>query len=441
MPSDVFRILLPLPAQGAAETEATIVEWHVAPGDGFDKGQVLAQVDSAKSIFDFEAPCDGTVLQILHGADEIVSYEDAVIEIETADPSMRDWIPPAAASAGPEGIVPLAATSAVSGPSAGVPVCSITGLGSYLPSRVVANAELVANFPDISEDYVQQVTGVLQRHWVADGEKPSDLAYEASVEAIRDAGIEADAIDAIILATWTPDVATPSTACILQQRLGLRPVPSFDLNAACSGWLYALSMARAMIAVGMARNVLAVGVDVQSQLLDRTDHTTCFLFGDGAGAAVVSAGDHGHTLRHTLIGADSSGLQLARREEPGYSVSNGSDDFDPWIRMDGQALFRFAAGAFASLIRDAAAASGWDLDEVRWVVPHQANARILKAAAKRCGVPFDRVFVNVDRVGNTSSASIPLALDEMQDRIQPGDKVILCSVGAGITTGVVTLEW
>jgi 3-oxoacyl-[acyl-carrier-protein] synthase-3 len=236
-------------------------------------------------------------------------------------------------------------------------------------------------------------------------------------------------------------MATPSTACILQQRLGLRPVPSFDLNAACSGWLYALSMARAMICAGMARNVLAVGVDVQSQILDRADYTTCFLFGDGAGAAVVSAGSQGHKLRHTLIGADSSGLQLARREEPGYSVSNGNDNFDPWIRMDGQALFRFAAGAFATLIRDAAAASGWELDDVRWVVPHQANARILKAAAKRCGVPFDRVFVNVDRVGNTSSASIPVALTEMQDRIQTGDKLILCSVGAGITTGVVTIEW
>lgn len=218
-------------------------------------------------------------------------------------------------------------------------------------------------------------------------------------------------------------------------------MPSFDLNAACSGWLYALSMARAMIGAGMARNVLAVGVDVQSHLVDRSDHTTCFLFGDGAGAAIVSAGSQGHKLCHTLIGADSSGLQLARREQPGYTVAHDSDDFDPWIRMDGPALFRFAAGTFASLIRDAAAASGWNLDDVRWVVPHQANARILKAAAKRCGVPFDRVFVNVDRVGNTSSASIPVALTEMQDRIRPGDKLILCSVGAGITTGVVTIEW
>jgi 3-oxoacyl-[acyl-carrier-protein] synthase-3 len=322
-----------------------------------------------------------------------------------------------------------------------VPVCSIIGLGSYLPSRVVANAELVKSFPGITEEYVQQVTGVLQRHWVAEDEKPSDLAYEASLEAIRNAGIDAEEIDAVILATWTPDVATPSTACILQQRLGLRPLPAFDLNAACSGWLYALSMSRAMIASGMARNVLAVGVDVQSQIVDRTDYTTCLLFGDGAGAAVVSAGSEGHELRHTLIGADSSGLQLARREEPGYCVSNGSGDFDPWIRMDGPALFRFAAGAFAGLIRDAAAASGWELDDVRWIVPHQANARILKAAAKRCDFPFDRVYINVDRVGNTSSASIPVAMAEMQDSLNPGDKLILCSVGAGITTGVVTIEW
>ena len=440
MPSDVFRILLPLPAQGAAETEATIVQWHVEPGDAFAKGQVLAQVDSAKSIFDFEAPCDGTVVAILHGAEEVVSYEDVVIEIETSDSALKDWIPPAPISAGSDTAAREVAAAAPA-PVAGAPICSITGLGAYLPSRVVANAELVGAFPDISEEYVQQVTGVLQRHWVAEDEKPSDLAYEASLAAIRNAGIAADEIDAVILATATPDVAMPSTACILQQRLGLRPVPSFDLNAACSGWLYALSMARAMIAAGMARNILAVGVDVQSHLIDRSDHTTCFLFGDGAGAAVVSAGDRGHQLRQTLIGADSRGLQLARREEPGFSVCDGRDDFDPWIRMDGQALFRFAAGAFASLIREAAAASGWELDDVRWVVPHQANARILKAAAKRCGVPFDRVFVNVDHVGNTSSASIPLALVEMQDRIQPGDKVILCSVGAGITTGVVTLQW
>ncbi len=441
MASDVFRILLPLPAQGAAETEATIVQWHVAPGETIAKGQVLAHIDSAKSVFDFEAPCDGTVVRLLRQAEQVVSYEEAVIEIETADPSMRDWIPPAAFSGDLEAVVPVAATVAAPAPAAGTAVCSIIGLGSYLPSRIVTNAELVANFPNITEQYVQQVTGVLQRHWIADGEKPSDLAYEASREAIGNAGLQPHQIDAIILATWTPDMATPSTACILQQRLGLRPVPSFDLNAACSGWLYALSMARAMICAGMARYVLAVGVDVQSHLVDRTDHTTCFLFGDGAGAAVVAAGSEGHKLCHTLIGADSSGLQLARREEPGYSVDNGNEEFDPWIRMDGQALFRFAAGAFASLIRDAAAASGWQLDDVRWVVPHQANARILKAAAKRCGVPFDRVFVNVDRVGNTSSASIPVALTEMQDRIEPGDKLILCSVGAGITTGVVTIEW
>ena len=441
MPSASFRILLPLPAQGAAESEATIVEWHVAPGDAFVKGQVLAQIDSAKSVFDFEAPCDGAVLQVFHEAGAVVSYDEAVVEIETTDPEMRDWIPPVGASGGVEESALQTETVAAPVPVSGVSACSIIGLGAYLPSRVVTNAELVVGFPDITEEYVERVTGVLERHWVADGEKPSDLAYAASCEAIRNAGIEANEIDAIILATWTPDMATPSTACILQRRLGIGPVPSFDLNAACSGWLYGLSMARAMIVSGMARKVLVVGVDVQSQILDRSDHTTCFLFGDGAGAAIVSAGDGGHEVRHALIGADSSGLQLARREEPGYAVLNGTDGIDPWIRMDGQALFRFAAGAFASLIRDSAAASGWDLDDVRWVVPHQANARILKAAAKRCGVPFERVYVNVDHVGNTSSASIPVALTEMQDRLERGDKLILCSVGAGITTGVVTVEW
>ena len=439
MPSDSFRILLPLPAQGAAETEATIVQWHVATGDAFSKGQVLAQVDSAKSVFDFEAPCDGQVVEIRHQAEETVSYEEAVIEIETSDASMKDWIPPAASA--PEFEAPPTAAPAVVPAAAGTVKCSIAGVGACLPTRVVTNAELIKGFADISEQYIQQVTGVRQRHWIGDDEKPSDLAYAAALDAIKSAQIATDDIDAIVLATATPDVAMPSTACILQQRLGLRPVPAFDLNAACSGWLYALTMARSMIASGMAKNVLTVGVDVQSRLLDRTDYTTCFLFGDGAGAAVVSAGDQGHQLHQTLLGADASGLQLARRSAPGFVTNPTEGSADPWIRMDGHALFRVAAESFAHLIRDAAESTGWSLDEINWVVPHQANARILKTAAKRCGIPFDRFFMNVDHVGNTSSASIPLAMVEMQDALSAGDKLVLCSVGAGITTAAVTLQW
>jgi len=227
----------------------------------------------------------------------------------------------------------------------------------------------------------------------------------------------------------------------LQQRLGLRPGAAFDLNAACSGWLYAVSMARGMIGQGIARNVLAVGVDVQSRLLDRKDHSTCFLFGDGAGAAIISADSSGHKIAPAILAADSHGLRFARRDEPGYIVANGSAKVDPWIRMDGPAIFRMATDGFATVIERAAAAAGWQLDEIRYVVPHQANARILKAAAKRCRLPFERFYLNVDRVGNTSSASIPLALVEIEQSLASGDKLILCSVGAGVTMASMTVHW
>jgi 3-oxoacyl-[acyl-carrier-protein] synthase-3 len=233
----------------------------------------------------------------------------------------------------------------------------------------------------------------------------------------------------------------PSTACILQDRLSLGNMPAFDLNAACCGWLYAVTVARGMIMSGMAKNVLTVGVDMQSQLLDASDRNAYFLFGDGAGAAVISAGGTGHRIRHAILGADTRGLQLARRQTPGYVVSNGHSNVDPWIRIDGHALFRFATESFASLIGQAIAESGWTPEETRWVVPHQANGRILKAAAKRSGVDFQRFAMNVENVGNTSSASIPLALVEFEEKLKPGDKIVLCSVGAGMTTAAISVEW
>jgi 3-oxoacyl-[acyl-carrier-protein] synthase-3 len=233
----------------------------------------------------------------------------------------------------------------------------------------------------------------------------------------------------------------PSTACILQERLQLGDVAAFDLNAACSGWLYALSVARSMILSGMARMVLTVGVDVQSRLLDRTDQITCFLFGDGAGAAIVTAANSGHRIRQVILGSDPRGINMARRDEPGYMVSNGQSSGDPWIRLHGQSLFRFAAESFAALVRNTLSQTGWSPSDARWVIPHQANRRILKAAAKRCGVPFDRFYLNLDKIGNTSSASIPLALLEVENELNPGDKLVLCSVGAGVTTAAVSIEW
>jgi 3-oxoacyl-[acyl-carrier-protein] synthase-3 len=352
---------------------------------------------------------------------------------------MRDWIPPAAAVERAESAVQAAPRHSAVPPVS--QALSILGLGGYLPDRVVTNAELLREFPDLSEDYVYQVTGIRTRRWAEDGEKPSSMALKAARATLAQSGVDAQEIDALILATTTPDAAMPSTACVLQQQLGLPHIPAFDLNAACSGWLFAVVMARNLILTGMARRVLTVGVDLQSRLLEPADRGARFIFGDGAGAAIVAGGSEGHPLGEVLLGADTAGLTLARREAPGYLVCDGRSQFDPWIRLDGQSLFRAASESFAEIIRGVVARSGWNPDDVRWVVPHQANRRILKASAKRSGVSFDRFFLNLEYLGNTSSASIPLALIEMQPQLRPGDKLVLCSVGAGLTTAAVAMQW
>lgn len=439
MNTTLFKLPLYLPAQGATEIEATIIEWHVAEGDRFQKGQPLVQVDSAKSVFDFEAPCSGLVIRRHHLEGETLPLTEPLMEIETDDPAMRDWIPPAAATDHPI-VRTETARSSTASIHHGEPIVFL-GFGGYLPDRVVENAELVESFPEITAEYVYQVTGIRQRRWAGTDEKPSDMAYLAALEAIRKAGIDAKDIDAVIVATTTPDVAMPSTAAILQDRLNLQTIPAFDLNAACSGWLYAVGVARGLILGGTARNVLTVGVDMQSRLLDKSDRSAYFLFGDGAGAAIISSGNKGHRIKEVILGADTRGLRMARRDEPGYSIRNGHSDTDPWIRIDGHALFRFAAESFTELIRESMAKSGWRIEDTRWIIPHQANGRILKAAAKRSGVSFERFFLNVDHVGNTSSASIPLAMLEVEESLERGDKLILCSVGAGMTTAAISVEW
>jgi 3-oxoacyl-[acyl-carrier-protein] synthase III len=435
-----FRMSLYLPAQGASEIEATIIEWHVAEGDRFSKGQSLVQVDSAKSVYDFEAPCDGLLIRRFHLEGETLPLTEPIMEIETADAAMRDWIPPAVAAGDFAAPHVEGAGAGASGDLCGGPV-ALVAFGGYLPDRVVTNAELVEEFPEISDEYVYQVTGIRQRRWAAKDEKPSDMAYKAALEAICRSGIPTKDIDAVIVATTTPDVAMPSTAAILQDRLNLQTIPAFDLNAACSGWLYAVAMAQGMICSGAARTVLTVGVDMQSRLLDKSDRSAYFLFGDGAGAAIVAAGDKGHRIRKVVLGSDTRGLHMARRLDPGYVVRNGQCDIDPWIRIDGHALFRFATESFTHIIRQAIERSGWTTDETRWIVPHQANGRILKAAAKRSGVGFDRFVLNVEHVGNTSSASIPIALVEVEQKLHTGDKMVLCSVGAGMTTAAISVEW
>jgi 3-oxoacyl-[acyl-carrier-protein] synthase III len=440
----LFRTELFLPAQAAAETEATIIKWNVAEGDSFSKGQLLAEVESAKSTFEFEAPCSGKVIRLMASEGGSVAFDAAVMEVETDDETMKESIPNVGIQEPGQSASKMEITHEEHGASSkNVPSqeISIIGIGSYLPDRVVKNAELLVEFPEISEDYIFGVTGIRQRHWARPDEKPSDMAYAASVKAIEQSGLSPQDIDAIVLSTHTPDAAMPATACILQQKLGIRGIPAFDINAACSGWLYALSTAKGLILSGLAENVLIASVDMQSRLLDKSDKNTYFLFGDGAGATVISGTRKGHIIRKEILIADSEGLNFARRRFPGYEVSTNFTDIDPWIRLDGRALFRFATESFSSIIKDLISSSGWDTSDVRWVVPHQANGRILKAAASKSGVSFDRFYLNIDRVGNTSSASIPIALSEIEKGLQKNDKIIFCTVGAGITAAGLSVEW
>jgi 3-oxoacyl-[acyl-carrier-protein] synthase-3 len=267
------------------------------------------------------------------------------------------------------------------------------------------------------------------------------MAHKAALQAIDRSGLKPSDIDGIIVSTTTPDCMMPSTSCILQDKLGIRGCPAFDINAACSGWLYGISIAKGLLLSGIATNVLVVAADMQSRLLDKKDRNTYFLFGDGAGATIISNTRKGHPIINEIMIADSAGLHMARRAYPGNEVPQNTSDYDPWIRLDGKALFRFATERFTAIIKELIEKSGWSTEQVRWIVPHQANSRIIKAAATKSGVPFERFYLNIDRVGNTSSASIPVALAEIDRGLQKNDKIIFCTVGAGITAAGLSIEW
>ena len=439
MSNELFETVLYLPSQAAAETEATIVKWCVAAGDSFVKGQQLAEVESAKSTFEFEAPCDGFVEVLLLAEGGTTPFDAPVIRIKTADQSLKQDIPAAAAKSE----IPVMDVPAVAPKKIGdkVKTVSLLGIGAYLPERIVRNSELIVEHPDINEDYIFGVTGIRERHWAKQGEKPSDMAFAASRQAIERSGLRPEDIDGIIVSTATPEMVMPSTACLLQEKLGIRGVPAFDLNAACSGLVYAITVAKGLITMGMCKNVLVAGVEMQSRLLDKKDRDTYFLFGDGAGATVISGSHEGHVIKNEILLADPAGIRMARRETPGYETAPNSSAFDPWIRLDGKALFRFATTSFANMIRELIIKSDWQPSDVRWVVPHQANGRILKAAAQKSGVPFERFYLNIDKVGNTSSASIPIALSEIALGLQKKDKIVFCTVGAGITAAGISIEW
>jgi len=314
----------------------------------------------------------------------------------------------------------------------------IIATGSYLPARVVTNDEL-ARTVDTSDEWIRTRTGIRSRHVAAEGELASDLALVASQRALQAAKIAADDIDLIIVATTTPDIIFPSTACILQAKLGVASCPAFDLQAVCSGFVYALTVADLFIRSGQSKSVLVVGTEVYSRILDWSDRGTCVLFGDGAGAAIVAASEQPGILAARLH-ADGSHKDMLC--VPG-SVNAGKVSGTPFVHMDGGSVFKFAVRVFEEGAREVLEAANLKVTDLDWFIPHQANIRIMEATAKKIGLPTHKVIATVDHHGNTSAASIPLALDEAvrDGRIKPGQMLLLEGVGGGFTWGAVLLRW
>jgi len=317
----------------------------------------------------------------------------------------------------------------------------ITGTGSFVPPRRLTNADLAAQLAaqgvETSDEWIVERTGIRARHFVEDGVYSSDLALEACKSALQAAGLQATDIDLIIVATSTPDMVFPSTACILQNKLGANGGAAFDVQAVCSGFVYALTVADSLIRTGTANKALVVGAEVFSRLLDFKDRTTCVLFGDGAGAVVLEASENPGILATDL---HADGKHVGILCVPGH-VSNGNILGDPLLKMDGQAVFKLAVGVLEDAARAALAKAGKTDADIDWLIPHQANIRIMQSTAKKLKLSMDKVVVTVDQHGNTSAASIPLALDSAvrAGRVTPGQNLMLEGVGGGFTWGAVLL--
>jgi 3-oxoacyl-[acyl-carrier-protein] synthase-3 len=322
----------------------------------------------------------------------------------------------------------------------------ISGLGTYVPPRVLSNADL-EKIVDTSNEWIVQRTGILERHIAEPGVATSDLAEPASRAALADAGLTPDDIGLIVVATTTPDMMFPSTACIVQKRLGAGRAWGFDLGAACSGFTYALSVGWSMVATGTTDHALVIGADVMSSIIDYTDRATCILFGDGAGAVVLSPAADGEPsiidFTHEITGAGGEALCMPAGGSRRPASHETVDERLHFVKQDGQAVFRFAVKKsqdMALRMLERNSLTGADLD---LYVSHQANRRIIEATAERLGLPVKKVVINLDRYGNTTAATIPLALADARadGRLRKGHLVLLGSVGAGFTAGSVLLRW
>ena len=314
----------------------------------------------------------------------------------------------------------------------------ILGTGSYLPANRVSNEDL-AKFVDTSDEWIYTRTGIKNRHIAADDEKTSDLAVQAAKAALADAGVEASEIDLIIVATATPDMQFPATATMVQHKLGVGGCPAFDVQAVCAGFMYAISTANAYIKSGMSKKALVIGAEVFSRIMDWSDRTTCVLFGDGAGAVVLGASDEPGII-HSKLQADGTYLDMLKVPA---QMANGEIVGSPFLKMDGQAVFKFAVRTLAQAAEDVLHEAGMSADEVDWLVPHQANKRIIDSTAKHLGISMDRVVLTVQDHGNTSAASIPLAMDTAikAGQIKRGQTLMLEGIGGGFAWGAVLVKY
>lgn len=316
----------------------------------------------------------------------------------------------------------------------------IAGTGKYLPERILTNAELEA-MVDTTDEWIRTRTGIERRHIAAEGEYTSDLAAAAARQAIEAAGLTPADIDLIIVGTTTPDLVFPNVGCLVQEKLGIPPIPAFSLEAACSGFMYALGTADQFIRGGQARHALVIGAETMSRIVDWSDRETCVLFGDGAGAIVLTASDEAGVL-YSNLGADGSQWDLLYAASGISRKASQTDDFG-LLRMKGNEVFRFAVKTLERMVDDVVAQNDLEKGAIDWLVPHQANIRIIQATARRLAIPMDRVVLTVQDHGNTSAASVPMALDTAirDGRIKRGDLLLLEAFGGGFTWGASLIRY
>ncbi len=545
---ETFLIDVPMPSMGATVSELTVIDIKVAPGSAIAKGEKIAELESDKSVFEYEAPCDGKIVAVQCRAGDIVPSNGPFLRIETADVALKHlevtqplavaagramreqalvsaansptvptvavpagrtatsapasiparpqrppapvaqpggllWTPRALKLVQEAGLVPESLTDIVAtGPGgrvsgddvtrylaqnadarkagAAVPsgvaawegsgaaetVC-IAGVGYAVPKNVRPTSEILRAFPDRTEAEMLKLTGIKERRYADGDETATNLAATAVRRALEQAGMTVDQIDGIVLATILPDQPVPAMASALALHLGIPKAMAFDINAACSGWLYALEVGRAFIRGGTARNVIVVTAELLSRITNPTDHETAFLFGDGAGAAILTDSPGGHRLHRMGLSGDATQFAAIQRRGGGatrpFPAPGGGDKADFYLQMNGASVFKSAVVGFADQIEATLKRHRLSPDDIAWIVPHQANERILRAVSKRVGIPFEKVVMTISRYGNTSGASVSMALGwaAQEGIFQPGDRIIFCSVGAGLTFAGGLLVW